>query len=96
MGVCIGTPSCPSSGVVRIRAHKPSPRVVFTLALETTCEKVKEALAKSPDSIRCVDASWHLGGDRNGEEEFRQGHLPGAVFFDIDKISDQAVPLPHM
>lgn len=58
--------------------------------------KVKEALAKSPDSIRCVDASWHLGGNRNANEEFKEGHLPGAVFFDIDKIADTAVPLPHM
>ncbi|CAM9998947.1 unnamed protein product, partial [Laminaria digitata] len=58
--------------------------------------QVKEALAKSPDSIRCVDASWHLDGKRNGKEEFKEGHLPGSVFFDIDGIADQAVSLPHM
>lgn len=53
-------------------------------------------MAESPDSIHCVDASWHLGGDRNGKEEFKEGHLPGAVFFDIDEIADIALPLPHM
>ncbi|CAN0035796.1 unnamed protein product, partial [Hapterophycus canaliculatus] len=58
--------------------------------------KVKEALEKSPDSVRCVDASWHLGGGRSGKNEFKEGHLPGAVFFDIDQIADLALPLPHM
>ena len=60
------------------------------------CSQVKEALATSPDSIRCVDASWHLAGKRNAKEEFKEGHLPGAVYFDIDGIADQAVSLPHM
>lgn len=27
---------------------------------------------------------------------YLSGHLPGAVFFDIDRISDQATSLPHM
>lgn len=58
--------------------------------------QVKRALAKSPDSIRFVDASWHLGGTRNAKEEFKEGHLPGGVFFDIDSIADQAASLPHM
>ncbi|CAM9498943.1 unnamed protein product [Ectocarpus sp. 4 AP-2014] len=80
-----------------------SSRVATTAAVTTifssplvTAQEVKEALAKSPDSIRCVDASWHLGGDRNAKEEFKEGHLPGAVFFDIDRIADAGVPLPHM
>lgn len=53
-------------------------------------------MVKSPGSIHWVDASWHLGGGRNGKEEFKEGHPPGAVFFDIDKIADLALPLPHM
>lgn len=57
---------------------------------------MKKALAKSPDAIHFVDASWHLGGDRSGREEFKEGHLPGAVYFDIDKIADVSLPLPHM
>lgn len=67
-------------------------RVFFYLP----CSQVKEALAKSPDSIRLVDASWHMGGSRNAKAEFKEGHLPGGVFFDIDGIADQAVSLPHM
>lgn len=43
-----------------------------------------------------MDASWHLDGGRKGKEEFKEGHLPGAVFFDIDEIADLALSLPHM
>ncbi|CAM9147065.1 unnamed protein product [Ectocarpus sp. 12 AP-2014] len=87
----------------RCSSSSSSSRVATTAAVTTmfssplvTAQEVKEALAKSPDSIRCVDASWHLGGERDAKGEFKEGHLPGAVFFDIDKIADAGVPLPHM
>jgi thiosulfate/3-mercaptopyruvate sulfurtransferase len=47
-----------------------------------------------PD-LRVVDASWFLDG-RDALAAFREGHVPGAVFFDIDAISDRSSPLPHM
>lgn len=28
--------------------------------------------------------------------EFEQGHIPGAVYFDIDDVADKNTPLPHM
>ncbi len=44
-----------------------------------------------------IDASWHLPPTgRNGEAEFRQAHIPGSVFFNIDVIADVAGGLPHM
>jgi len=44
-----------------------------------------------------IDASWHLPPTgRNGAAEFKAGHIPGAVFFDIDVIADTASGLPHM
>lgn len=47
--------------------------------------------------LRILDASWHLpGSGRDARAEFRQGHLPGAEFFDIDEISDRESLLPHM
>lgn len=50
----------------------------------------------SPD-IRILDASWHLpAAGRNARAEFDDAHIPGAVFFDIDEISDLSSPLPHM
>lgn len=44
-----------------------------------------------------VDASWHMpASGRSGHDEFLKAHIPGAVFFDIDAISDTSSPLPHM
>ncbi|MGT3350939.1 3-mercaptopyruvate sulfurtransferase [Yersinia enterocolitica] len=33
---------------------------------------------------------------RNIQAEFEQGHIPGAVYFDIDAIADSSTGLPHM
>jgi thiosulfate/3-mercaptopyruvate sulfurtransferase len=47
--------------------------------------------------IGIIDASWHMPQTaRNGAAEFRQAHIPGAVFFDIDEIADTRSGLPHM
>jgi thiosulfate/3-mercaptopyruvate sulfurtransferase len=47
--------------------------------------------------IRVVDASWYLPGSaRDAPAEYKAAHIPGAVFFDLDAISDQQSPLPHM
>jgi thiosulfate/3-mercaptopyruvate sulfurtransferase len=46
-------------------------------------------------NLRLLDASWHLDG-RDGRGPWREAHIPGARFFDIDAISDQHTPLPHM
>jgi len=44
-----------------------------------------------------IDASWHLPPTgRNGAAEFRVAHVPGAVYFNIDSITDTASSLPHM
>ena len=49
-----------------------------------------------PD-LRIVDASWHMPAqNRDAAAEFPAQHIPGAVFFDIDDISDQHTSLPHM
>jgi thiosulfate/3-mercaptopyruvate sulfurtransferase len=47
--------------------------------------------------LRVVDASWYLPrAARHAAIEYREGHIPGAVFFDLDAVSDQLSPLPHM
>lgn len=33
---------------------------------------------------------------RDVAAEYRDGHLPGAIFFDIEALSDHTSPLPHM
>ena len=49
-----------------------------------------------PD-LRIVDASWHMPkSGRSGGDEFHAAHIPGAVFLDIDELSDRSNPAPHM
>ena len=50
----------------------------------------------APD-LRVVDASWYLPQQkRDAKAEYVAQHIPGAVYFDIDLISDSSIPLPHM
>lgn len=47
--------------------------------------------------IRVLDGSFHLpGSGRDPRAEYAQAHIPGARFFDVDRISDPSSPLPHM
>lgn len=49
-----------------------------------------------PD-VQVVDATWYMPGEQGeGRADYAAGHIPGAVFFDIDAIADQASDLPHM
>lgn len=49
-----------------------------------------------PD-LRIADVTYFMAATgRNAREEFKNGHIPGAVFFDIDTIKDPDNPLPHM
>ena len=51
---------------------------------------------EAPD-IRIIDSSWYFPQEkRNAEQEFLEYHIPGASFFDIDKIKDNDSDLPHM
>ena len=44
-----------------------------------------------------LDGSWHMpDARRDPKAEYAERHIPGAVFFDIDAISDHATSLPHM
>ncbi|ODT49717.1 3-mercaptopyruvate sulfurtransferase [Devosia sp. 63-57] len=51
----------------------------------------------SDPNLVVVDASWHMPNTaRNAQAEYLAGHIPGAVFFDIDGIADTSTDLPHM
>ena len=69
-------------------ALSPSPQFVTT-----------EWLAQNlgAPGLVIVDGSWHLPNlNRSGAKEYLEGHIPGAVFFDIDEIADKSSGLPHM
>lgn len=49
-----------------------------------------------PDLV-VLDGSWHMpDAGRDAKAEYAHGHIPGAVFFDIDQVSDHTTSLPHM
>jgi thiosulfate/3-mercaptopyruvate sulfurtransferase len=47
--------------------------------------------------VVAVDGSYFLPTEkRDAHAEYRSGHIPGAVFFDIEAVSDHSTDLPHM
>ncbi|MCR9235622.1 MAG: 3-mercaptopyruvate sulfurtransferase [Alphaproteobacteria bacterium] len=48
-------------------------------------------------SVKVIDGSWYLPQQgRDAVAEYAAGHIPGAVFFDLDGHSDKSSDLPHM
>jgi len=51
---------------------------------------------RSP-GVRVLDASWFFpNSGKTGRGEYEREHIPGALFFDVDEISDRVNALPHM
>ena len=47
--------------------------------------------------VRVVDASFKMPGILPlPKDDYVAAHIPGAVFFDVDAVSDHGNPLPHM
>ena len=62
-----------------------------------TAEWLKEHIS-APD-VRVVDATWFppfLNPEKTGRQAWAEGHIPGAVYFDIDAIKAGGTDLPHM
>ena len=55
-----------------------------------------DAERKKSDVV-IVDGSWYVSSmKRDGKAEYLASHIPGAVHFDVDEVSDHASTLPHM
>jgi thiosulfate/3-mercaptopyruvate sulfurtransferase len=51
----------------------------------------------SSPGLVIIDATWTMPGEpRTACELYREAHIPGAIFFDIDEIADTSSPYPHM
>lgn len=51
---------------------------------------------RSPELV-ILDCSWYLpSAGRDAEAEYRAAHLPGALWLDLEGLSDQDTDLPHM
>jgi thiosulfate/3-mercaptopyruvate sulfurtransferase len=48
-------------------------------------------------NLAIIDGSWYLpAAGRDPKQEFLAGHIPGAIYFDIDAVADRSTDLPHM
>jgi thiosulfate/3-mercaptopyruvate sulfurtransferase len=48
-------------------------------------------------NVKIVDATFKMPGILPlPKDDYLASHLPGAVFFDVDAVSDHSNPLPHM
>ena len=52
-------------------------------------------LSENKNNVKIIDASWHLVKNRNAVEEYNKEHIENAIFFDLDKNSNQKKDLPH-
>lgn len=72
----------------RATAPDPLPALVSTTWLAARLGRA---------GVRVLDASWYLpSSGRDPRAEYAAGHIPGALFFDLDAASDRSSPLPHM
>jgi len=69
----------------------PSPTSRYLVSTEWLAERLRDP------HVVAVDASYFLPTQqRDAHAEYRSGHVPGAVFFDIEAVSDHSTDLPHM
>ena len=48
-------------------------------------------------NVKIIDASFKMPGVLPlPKDDYLAAHIPGAVFFDVDAVSDHSNPLPHM
>jgi thiosulfate/3-mercaptopyruvate sulfurtransferase len=60
-----------------------------------TTEWLAERLGKP--GVAVVDGSYYLpAAKRDARADYLAGHIPGAVFFDIEEVADHSSDLPHM
>jgi len=56
-----------------------------------------EWLSNNIDKVKIIDCSWHMPNEnRDSYKEYLNEHIENAIFFDLDKNSDQNNDLPHM
>ncbi len=72
-------------------SSKPSPTSRWLVSTDWLAERLRDR------DLVVVDGSYPPPGEkRDITAEYRAGHIPGAVFFDIDAVSDHSTELPHM
>ncbi len=69
----------------------PSPKSRWLVSTQWLAEHLRDG------DLGVVDGSYFLPTQqRDAHAEYREGHIPGAVFFDIEAVADHSTDLPHM
>ncbi|MGA2818421.1 MAG: 3-mercaptopyruvate sulfurtransferase [Xanthobacteraceae bacterium] len=69
----------------------PSPTSRWLVSTDWLADHLRDG------NLTVVDGSYFLPmQQRDAHAEYRGGHIPGAVFFDIEAVSDHSTELPHM
>ena len=69
----------------------PAPTSRFLVTTDWLAERLRDP------HVVAVDGSYFLPTQkRDALAEYRDGHIPGAMFFDVEAISDHSTELPHM
>jgi thiosulfate/3-mercaptopyruvate sulfurtransferase len=69
----------------------PTPTSRWLVSTDWLAERLRDP------HVIAVDGSYFLPTQkRDAQAEYRNGHIPGAVFFDIEAVSDHSTDLPHM
>jgi thiosulfate/3-mercaptopyruvate sulfurtransferase len=56
-----------------------------------TAKALSECISNFPKKIKVLDATWFLPSyGKKGIEVYKEGHIPGAAFFDIDECSTRS------
>jgi thiosulfate/3-mercaptopyruvate sulfurtransferase len=69
----------------------PSPTSPYLVSTDWLAERLRDP------RVVAVDGSYFLPTQkRDAHAEYRAGHIPVAVFFDVETVSDHSTDLPHM
>lgn len=90
--VCVGSGGASS----RPRPPEMAPQVLGRALV--TAKWLSEAVraGRVGPSLRVLDASWYPPQERNARQEFKERHIPGASFFDIEECRDKSSPYDFM
>jgi thiosulfate/3-mercaptopyruvate sulfurtransferase len=76
--------------MLRTDSAAPSPKSRWLVSTEWLADHLNDG------NVAVVDGSYLVLQKRDALAEYRAGHIPGAVFFDVDAIADHSSELPHM
>ncbi|TAM07293.1 MAG: sulfurtransferase, partial [Rhodanobacter sp.] len=61
------------------------------MTLKTTLIDAADLAARSSDQVLIVDCRFALSDPTQGERDYRDGHIPGAVYASLDRdLSDRS------